>query len=390
MGVRREESGEDLRIRSEPWRRPVISDPWNLAGGQRGMDGRRREGDVDVPTTSKQGDEEEGEEPQPARGSRRRGIAGNDGSPTARGGGRRVIADDDGSPTARGGGRRDIADDDDSPTARGGGRRDIANDDGSPTARGGGRFDIADDDGSPTARGGGRRDIADDDGSPTARGGGRRDSAVNGENFPVAREEGRQGCKKRDEGKRVRCGKARKDGEEDRNGERSPAGRREEMTRRSVRGVERQMGARQEEEEGKRAKARLGGSGGATEKDEKGAGEGDHRTAPEQKEEVRSEGSKSGIAKNVLLCKEIDNGKIKKGTRETAKKTRGEARVQLELGGCGNMERDRAGLERLVRGWNEHCTGSAQEAEEKKESSGGLLYQIGEDLGAGIWGDKQR
>ncbi|CAI5508996.1 unnamed protein product [Closterium sp. Naga37s-1] len=137
------------------------------------------------------------------------------------------------------------------------------------------------------------------------------------------------------------------------------------------------------------SEARLGGSGGATEKDEKGAGEGDHRTAPEQKEEVSSEGSKSGIARNVLLCKEIDNGKIKKGTREIAKKTRGEARVQLELGGCGNMERDRAGLERLVRGWNERCTGSVQEAEEKKESSGGLLCQIGEDLGAGIWGDEE-
>ncbi|CAI5949133.1 unnamed protein product [Closterium sp. NIES-64] len=286
--VRREESGEDLRVRSEPWRRPTISNPWNLAEGQRGTGGRRDNADDDgLPTARGDGRRENADDDgsPTARGGGRRENADDDGSPTARGGGRRENADDDGSPTVRGGGRRENADDDGSPTARGGerrenadddgsptaraggrrenadddgsptarggGRRENADDDGSPTARGGGRCENADDDGSPTARAGGRRENADDDGSPTARGGGRRDAAdeeefpttrgggkrdiANDEQaFPVAREGGGQRYKRRDERERARHGKVRGEDEEHGNEEYSPAGRQGEGKRASA------------------------------------------------------------------------------------------------------------------------------------------------------------
>ncbi|CAI5513834.1 unnamed protein product [Closterium sp. Naga37s-1] len=387
-GVRREESGEDLRVRSEPWRRPAISNPWNLAGGQRGMDGRRDNADDDGSPTARGGgrrDAADEDRSPTARGGGRRDAADDDESPTARGGGRRDAADKDRSPTARGGGRRDNADDDASPNARGGGRRDAADGDGSPTARGGGRRDAADDDGSPTARGGGRHDAADEEEFPTARGGGKRDIANDEQDLPAEREEGRQGYKNRDEGERVRREMAREDDEEDRNGERSPGGRCEEVGKQIGNSGKTSGTTRSDTSE-----ARLGGSGGATEKEEKGAGEGFHRTVPEQREEVSSGGSKSSIARNVRLCKERGDGVIRRGTGRTAKMIGGGVRVQLKIEGYDNTERDRVGQEQLVRGWSEHCTGQAREAEERRGGSEGLLCQIGEALGAGIWGDGAR
>ncbi|CAI7916612.1 unnamed protein product, partial [Closterium sp. NIES-53] len=189
-GGRREGSREDVSVRSEPWRRPTTSNPWNLAGGQHGGDGRRQAEDMDVDPAGKQGEEEGREDTLLARGGGRHVNANGEGSPTARGGGRHVNANDEGSPTARGGGRHVNANDEGSPTARGGGRHVNADGEGSPTARGGGRHVNADDEGSPTTRGGGRHDNTDDEGSPTARGGGRHVDADD-EGSPTARGGGR-------------------------------------------------------------------------------------------------------------------------------------------------------------------------------------------------------
>ncbi|CAI5963119.1 unnamed protein product, partial [Closterium sp. NIES-64] len=255
---------------------------------------------------------------------------------------------------------------------------------------------------------GGRRDAADEEEFPTPRGGGKRDIANDEQAFPVAREGGGQRYKRRDERERAQHGKVRGEDEEHGNEEYSPAGRQGEGKRASAgvyrspeprpgydrrrrmamgegRWAEREQREERLDYESDVSRARLSGSGCATEKDEKG--EGDHRTAPEQKEEVGSGGSKSGIARNVHLCGEMDVGRIRKGAGDRAKTTRGKVGVQVALGGYGSMEKDLVGPGQLVRDWSEHCTGQAQEAEETKESSEGLLCQIGEARGVGIGGD---
>ncbi|CAI6002107.1 unnamed protein product [Closterium sp. NIES-64] len=372
--VRREESEKDLRVRSEPWRRPTISNPWNLAEGQRGTGGRRDNADDDgLPTARGGGGRENADDNRSptARGGGRREDADDDGSPTARGGGRRANADDEGSPTVRGGGRHENADDDGSPTARDDEKRENADDVGSPTARAGGRRENADDDGSPTARGGGkhrplgggggRRDAADEEEFPTTRGGGKRDIANDEQAFPVAREGGGQRKRER-EHQRVSTARLSRDPDMTADGAWRWV---------KVGGPSGNSGKRGWTMRSDVSRARLSGSRYATEKDEKG--EGDHRSAPEQKEEVGSGGSKSGIARNVHLCGEMDVGRIRKGAGDSARTPRGKVRVPVALGGYGSMEKDRVGPGQLVRDWSEHCTGQAQEAEEIKESSEGLL-----------------
>ncbi|CAI5965095.1 unnamed protein product [Closterium sp. NIES-64] len=253
------------------------------------------------------------------------------------------------------------ADDDGSPTARGGGKRENVDDDGAPTAWAGGRRENVDEDRSPTGRGGGRRDAADEEEFPTTRGGGKRDIANDEQAFPVAREGGGQRKRER-EHQRVSTARLSRDPDMTADGAWRWV---------KVGGPSGNSGKRGWTMRSDVSRARLSGSRYATEKDEKG--EGDHRSAPEQKEEVGSGGSKSGIARNVHLCGEMDVGRIRKGAGDSARTPRGKVRVPVALGGYGSMEKDRVGPGQLVRDWSEHCTGQAQEAEEIKESSEGLL-----------------
>ncbi|CAI5532461.1 unnamed protein product [Closterium sp. Naga37s-1] len=330
-------SREDLHVRSEPWRRPATSNPWNLAEGRRGVDERRRDDDVEMDAASERGDEEDGEEPQLTRGIGRHGVAEDDGSPTARGEGRRDVANDEEFPTARGGGRRDVADDEEFPTARGGGRRDVADDEEFPTARGGGRRDVADDEESPTARGGGRRDVADDEESPTARGGGRRDVADD-EESPTARGGGSRDVAD-DRGLPTARGGAGR-GDVDGKGKaraKETEGRRQVSSARLNQGqnmiadgawrwakVGRRIGRIEKKSRttwGGASEARLSGSGGAMEKGETGTGEGDRRTVPERKEEAGSEGSKSSITRSVHLREERGGRMNRRGAGQAVRTT---------------------------------------------------------------------
>ncbi|CAI5981555.1 unnamed protein product [Closterium sp. NIES-64] len=353
-GVQGEGSREDLRVRSEPWRQPASSNPWNLAEGRHGVDEGHRDGDVEMESEGKLDDEEEREEPPLACGRGRQSVAGDEEFPTARGGGRRGHAGDEDSPTARGSGRHGVTDDEGSPTARGGGRRSNAGDEDSPIAQGGGRRGNAGDEDSPTTRGGGRRGVIDDKGSPIAWGGGRRGNAGNEDSPPLrGAAEGVASPTTRDsplrgaaegaatpatksrplrgkKGSRGSMRGMRKSGSAVEKHERKAKKTGKESSHLPNRAEENSEKAA-EEWSGNRRRAKEAGQVRGHREDatsgRKGVAKEDatrrrecvHRMIQQQEKETGSKESESSIARSGLLRGESGNGVIKEGTREITK-----------------------------------------------------------------------
>ncbi|CAI7820085.1 unnamed protein product [Closterium sp. NIES-54] len=143
-GRHHDDDGPDPRVRSEPWRRPARSDPWNLPEGQHGGRARQYDGDIDMQSldSASEADEEEyHEEASEAERELRRGAEENEYATGAQGGMQHgEIGEDGESLTARGGENPKSQDGEDSPTARGGGRQgDAEKDDEEPSRRGGTR-----------------------------------------------------------------------------------------------------------------------------------------------------------------------------------------------------------------------------------------------------------